>query len=519
MRTNLNTLVKKTFPEPITREIENCKSCGFHSNSSQYLSQVMKHEKYLTNNVTISQTDLTTELTVHVIFHLITPKQYLRSRTFVDNRARELLANLNNDFNNYSSDPHNYNSNNAKYKEIIRTIYSGVNPTKEDTYLSKDYVEKLPSESSKVKFVLSQTYIYDVNSVLDLRLYDDSDDAVYYIRKFIINNRAHALYPESYLNIWVVDITNTTSLGYSSFPWEAFDDTYGIIISLRVFFPHLVTGNNYNMFKVLTHETGHYLGLLHVFSNNSTIYNSGKALNVNAIQNDKGDLTDDTPDQNSITLNPLKDQNLMYNNSYNPLFMNFMDYTYDKFIVSFTKNQIQKMRYVLLNLRKDLTSDKLPALPNPKDDFNVTVNSSLGQINQLQIPITNNSRLILPETQDTPLKTFPIQSTAMSNLAKWKSNLASGKIPNVTKSLTPKVIDVPPQLTKNININNQNATLQSNDIQTVQKGISGLSRNHEFASKKANPTRLPNLPKTVPKLNDYKPGMPNLARGTQIKNK
>lgn len=76
-----------------------------------------------------------------------------------------------------------------------------------------------------------------------------------------------------YLNIWVVNTINNfgqagTILGYAQFPWDNSETTDGIVMRADQ-----VAANN----KTLTHEIGHYLGLLHTFQGGcgSTCTNSG----------------------------------------------------------------------------------------------------------------------------------------------------------------------------------------------------------------------------------------------------
>jgi hypothetical protein len=228
---------------------------------------------------------------------------------------------------------------------------------------------------------MNQVYFYPVNSVLDLKQLTDPDDVIHRIRQYIRTARANAFFPQNYLNIWVVDMINTTALGIGSFPWNEFNDTHGIITSMRVFFPNINREDKYNEYKTFTHEIGHWCGLLHTFSKGNIPEKNAVAINMNDDKYTEGETTgdyiEDTPYQKKITSDPTKDRDLLYDNNYNPLFMNFMDYTYDSYLSSFTVNQVQKMRYMLLNYRREMTNTVKPQLPTPKDNLSITMNQPL----------------------------------------------------------------------------------------------------------------------------------------------
>ncbi len=112
--------------------------------------------------------------------------------------------------------------------------------------------------------------------------------------------------PEKYLNIWVVNSIESSSsttgivLGYANFPWwSAAAD--GIVIRHDALG---TTGTGVYDGRTLTHEIGHYLGLLHTFQSgcspgdgiNDTPPVSGSSfgcnLNKNSCSNDSPDLPD-----------------------------------------------------------------------------------------------------------------------------------------------------------------------------------------------------------------------------------
>jgi hypothetical protein len=106
--------------------------------------------------------------------------------------------------------------------------------------------------------------------------------------------RGNAWDLDSYMNIYVVPDMCTGILGWSYITNYVYNKRDGVWINAKAFgvgADHLPSRNNEN--KVLTHEVGHYCGLLHVFQ--GTTY-----CGQNADQNDEfwymyGDLVADTP--------------------------------------------------------------------------------------------------------------------------------------------------------------------------------------------------------------------------------
>ena len=99
---------------------------------------------------------------------------------------------------------------------------------------------------------------------------------------------------DSYMNIYVIPDMCATILGWSYITNYVYNKRDGVWVNAKAFgvgADHLPVRNNEN--KVLTHEVGHYCGLLHVFQGTSYC-------GQNADQNDEfwymyGDLVADTP--------------------------------------------------------------------------------------------------------------------------------------------------------------------------------------------------------------------------------
>lgn len=108
---------------------------------------------------------------------------------------------------------------------------------------------------------------------------------------------------------------------------------------------------NYNEGKTLVHEAGHWLSLFHLWHSDFDI--PGKEGGT-CIPNG-GDQVDDTPQQKDATLMdgcPGDDHDTCPNLPGKDMWWNFMDYTEDRCLTSFTFGQIKKMHGSWEALRK-----------------------------------------------------------------------------------------------------------------------------------------------------------------------
>lgn len=158
---------------------------------------------------------------------------------------------------------------------------------------------------------------------------------------------------KQYLNIWVANLTQGI-YGYASAPGAAsFND--GIVISFKAFGTTGTALAPYNKGRTLTHETGHWLGLRHIWGDRDC----------------GNDYIDDTPPQQSSTRGcPTGTRSTCNNGTNGDMYMNFMDLTDDACLGMFTAGQCSAMRSQFepdaarnsLLQSKGLSAPTLPAL-------------------------------------------------------------------------------------------------------------------------------------------------------------
>jgi hypothetical protein len=149
---------------------------------------------------------------------------------------------------------------------------------------------------------------------------------------------------DKYFNVWVCALGGSL-LGYASFPNDGHPEEQGVVIEYRSLPAGAYT--NYNAGKTLTHETGHYFNLFHIWGDDG-----GECTG--------SDFIDDTPNQADATTGCFSG---IHTDNCTPtgngiLYQDYMDYSFDQCLVLFTAQQADRMQAALLTYRPSLlTSD------------------------------------------------------------------------------------------------------------------------------------------------------------------
>ncbi|MEO7802260.1 MAG: M43 family zinc metalloprotease [Ginsengibacter sp.] len=152
----------------------------------------------------------------------------------------------------------------------------------------------------------------------------DADDAM----KFSAARGDNGWDANNYLNIWICNLSGR-SLGYASLPGTDLSKD-GIVIQYTAFGTTGAVKAPFNKGRTLTHETGHWLGLMHIWGDN----NCGD------------DKIGDTPPQQAYNNGCPSFPHLSScsADANGDMFMNFMDFTNDDCMSMFTNGQKNKMR-------------------------------------------------------------------------------------------------------------------------------------------------------------------------------
>jgi hypothetical protein len=168
--------------------------------------------------------------------------------------------------------------------------------------------------------------------------------------------------PNKYLNIWTVKFSTATNLlGYAQFPsnstlgglntigGDAITD--GVVINYTAFGSRAENdgsfelNRNYNLGRTTTHEVGHYLGLRHIWGDDNLCTGNNAT---------SGDYVTDTPDSTA----PNYSCDIVANCIGFDMIENYMDYSTDSCMDTFTAEQKTRMQAVMTNSprRKELST-------------------------------------------------------------------------------------------------------------------------------------------------------------------
>ncbi|UZR98502.1 M43 family zinc metalloprotease [Chondrinema litorale] len=209
------------------------------------------------------------------------------------------------------------------------------------------------SDDARIQFKLAQTdpegnptngivriNSKEVNNPLEAWGFDYFANFNYWDYKKYVNIWTAPL-PESGIDVYLGEATgpDTDLPGNELFTGGEPFYAEGIIIN-HAHFGESDIESDYNLGRTLTHEMGHYLGLLHPWGSKDC---------------DNNDYCDDTPAVDTFVSGCTSFKGC---NQEDVLIENYMNWTSDICMNTFTKNQIERMRYVLTHSRKSLVDFK-----------------------------------------------------------------------------------------------------------------------------------------------------------------
>lgn len=223
----------------------------------------------------------------------------------------------------------------------------------------------------------------------------------------------------AYLNVWICALSNGI-LGYATFPDDGSPNEQGVVIDYR----SLPGGGfaSYNGGKTLTHETGHYFNLYHIWGDDDGLCTGT-------------DYVDDTPNQadaSSGNFSGVK-YDACTTTGNGIMYQNYMDYSYDASLVMFTAQQVARMESALAIYRSSLlTSNGCQPAVRKAIDAQLRAISSPSQ--RLCTPAftpvvtlrNNGSQTLTTISINTQIDNGPVTITA------WTGSLATAASVNVT---------------------------------------------------------------------------------------
>ena len=171
---------------------------------------------------------------------------------------------------------------------------------------------------------------------------------------------------KKYLNIWVCNI-DTGILGWAQFPAGGNPATDGVVIDYEKFGTTGTVSPPYDLGRTTTHEVGHWLNLWHIWGDNTC----------------GDDFVNDTPEQEEANYGGKIHPHPSCNNN-GDMFMNFMDYTNDACMNSFTQGQKNRVWSAITNYRYELLNSQACNSP-------INLSSDAGIISILE---PNNTNLV-----------------------------------------------------------------------------------------------------------------------------
>ncbi|MEP7198113.1 MAG: M43 family zinc metalloprotease [Saprospiraceae bacterium] len=297
--------------------------CGFN----EILYKKSEHSDYFINNVDsishlfLSQLNIRSVISIPVVVHIV---WRTNEENINDEKVISQINVLNRDFNSENGD--------------LSTIPDEFKPFISNGGIHFCLASKNPQGLSVSGIVRSHTNIEHIGITNEL----------YHTEL----GGSDAWDTKRYYNIWVANLSDGLT-GFGAFPGMVSDEKDGAVINYK-YFGETTQSIKYNLGRVTVHETGHYLGLKHIWGDDEDC-------------NSDDDIGDTPPQLHEYTGCPAYPQ---YSCDFSNMFMNFMDYVNDGCMVFFTEGQMKKMISTLINLRPGLVLNEIPCVQINGDKLN-----------------------------------------------------------------------------------------------------------------------------------------------------
>lgn len=278
--------------------------------------------------------------------------------------------------------------------------------------------------------------------------------------------------PNRYLNVWVCPLSGSI-LGYATFPAPGTSGLSGLtgsfgtattdgVVILNTAFGSIGTGQfgSYNLGRTMTHEVGHWIGLRHIWGDNTCA----------------ADHCNDTPPAQNANFGC---PNYPYNvgvcsgNTTGEMTMNYMDYTDDACMYMFSADQKYRAQLILTNslMRAALVTSTVCNLPNVTLDAGISF-VSVPSYSQVLCRNFINPSIKLTNYGTTALTTatlsFNIDGVNTQTMT-WTGNLA----PNTSSVVSlPQIafITLGPHVF-NVSVSSPNGGIDNNSLNNTNNQI------------------------------------------------
>lgn len=223
---------------------------------------------------------------------------------------------------------------------VLNEDYAGLNA---DSTIIPAYFKPYFGKS-RIRFVLAKRNASNQPSTGIERIVTtqtEFSDATNYV-KHAANGGANAWDQTRFFNVWVCNL-RPGLLGYATFPGQTPSSEQGVAISYMTLPGGSATG--YNKGRTLTHESGHYFNLYHIWGDDN-----GACTGT--------DYVNDTPDQGNSTSGCPGGMVTDNCSTAAPgiMYQNYMDYSSDGCMAMFTTLQVVRMETALTGTRAALTT-------------------------------------------------------------------------------------------------------------------------------------------------------------------